>query len=418
MDAREQRGLIIAATCRLNRQDDGTWLVPSQTSRETVAYRVNLETKACTCLDCLDGGFVCKHYYAATIVHKRDVLPDGTVVETKSMTFTEKTVYKQKWASYNLAQTTEKHRLQVLLSELCGGVPSPAQVGKGQRAAPIPDVLFAMAFKVYTCLPSRRFMCDLADAHEKGHISQVIHYNSVCRHFENPALTPILRGLVARSALPLQPIEVDFAVDSSGFSTSRFVKWFDEKYGVTRSGHDWVKVHVMTGVKTNVVTAVEIRGRSANDAPILPGLVKSTAEHFKIREVSADKGYSSVENTEAIFQVGATPYISFKASATGAAGGLWEKMYHFFQYRREEFLQHYHKRSNVESTFSMVKAKFRDHVRAKSDVAMVNEALCKFICHNICCVIMAQCELGIEAEFWQNEPKGEQASVLSLVQPG
>lgn len=31
MDAREERGLIIAATCRLNRMSDGTYLVPSQT---------------------------------------------------------------------------------------------------------------------------------------------------------------------------------------------------------------------------------------------------------------------------------------------------------------------------------------------------------------------------------------------------
>ena len=91
MNAREERGLIIAATCRLNRKPDGTWLVPSQTSRETVAYSVNLETKACTCLDCTDGGFVCKHYYAASIVHKRDVLPDGTMIETKSITLTKKT---------------------------------------------------------------------------------------------------------------------------------------------------------------------------------------------------------------------------------------------------------------------------------------------------------------------------------------
>ena len=34
----------------------------------------------------------------------------------------------------------------------------------------------------------------------------------------------------------------------------------------------------------------------------------------------------------------------------------------------------YHKRSNVESTFSMIKAKFRDHVRSKTPVAMVNES--------------------------------------------
>ena len=62
-------------------------------------------------------------------------------------------------------------------------------------------------------------------------------------------------------------------------------------------------------------------------------------------------------------------------------------MFHYFQYRREDFLSHYHKRSNVESVFSMIKAKFRDHVRSKTDVAMVNEVLCKIICHNICCLI-------------------------------
>jgi hypothetical protein len=38
------------------------------------------------------------------------------------------------------------------------------------------------------------------------------------------------------------------------FSTSRFVRWFDEKYGVERSGHDWVKAHAICGVKTNIVT--------------------------------------------------------------------------------------------------------------------------------------------------------------------
>ncbi len=48
MDAREQRGLIIAATCRLNRLPDGTWLVPSQTKRDGGLYRVNLHAKTCT----------------------------------------------------------------------------------------------------------------------------------------------------------------------------------------------------------------------------------------------------------------------------------------------------------------------------------------------------------------------------------
>ena len=83
MTPREERGLIIAATCKLNRNPDGTWRVPAQTNKERIAYTVNLETKSCTCPDCTEGGFVCKHYYAASIVHTRDVLPDGTVIETR-----------------------------------------------------------------------------------------------------------------------------------------------------------------------------------------------------------------------------------------------------------------------------------------------------------------------------------------------
>ena len=78
---------------------------------------------------------------------------------------------------------------------------------------------------------------------------------------------------------------------------------------------------------------------------------------------------------------------------------MWEKMFHFFLFKKEEFMDHYHQRSNVESTFSMVKAKFGHAVRSKTDVAMANEALCKFICHNICCLISAMYELGVEPMF-------------------
>ncbi|MDQ3813951.1 MAG: hypothetical protein M3347_08370, partial [Armatimonadota bacterium] len=55
--------------------------------------------------------------------------------------------------------------------------------------------------------------------------------------------------------------------------------------------------------------------------------------------------------------------------------------------------------SNVESTFSMVKAKFGDSLRSKDDTAQENEALCKILCHNICCVIQSMYELGIEPDF-------------------
>jgi hypothetical protein len=59
----------------------------------------------------------------------------------------------------------------------------------------------------------------------------------------------------------------------------------------------------------------------------------------------------------------------------------------------------------------MMKAKFRDHVRSKGDVAMTNEVLCKVVCHNICVLIQEMYELGIEPEFWS---KGNAGGVLRL----
>lgn len=74
-------------------------------------------------------------------------------------------------------------------------------------------------------------------------------------------------------------------------------------------------------------------------------------------------------------------------------------MYGYFMYHREEFLEHYHKRSNAETAFSAIKAKFGDSLRSKSDVGQVNEALYKILCHNICVLVQCIHWLGIEPTF-------------------
>ena len=76
-------------------------------------------------------------------------------------------------------------------------------------------------------------------------------------------------------------------------------------------------------------------------------------------------------------------------------------MFHLYSYNQERFMQCYHKRSNVESTFSMIKAKFGDSLRSKTKTAQVNEALCKILCHNLCCLIQSMYELDVKPDFWQ-----------------
>jgi transposase len=398
MEPRQERGLQIANRCYIGQQN-GFWIVPSQSGNGR--YKVDAEEQKCSCPDHETHGGKCKHLFAVEYIIEFRRNSDGTSMMTETLNVTETTrpTYPQKWPAYNQAQVNEKSQFQSLLHDLCSGIVSPPQ-GKGRPRIPLSDAAFSAIFKIYSTFSGRRFMSDLRDAKDKGYIQNVPHYNSIFNYLENPELTPILLELITKSALPLKSIESDFAVDSTGFMTSRFTRWFDKKYGVVKQKHDWVKAHMMCGVKTNVVTAVEIQNQHTGDSTLLPVLLDRTIKNFNVSEVSADKGYSSAKNLEAILAAGATPYVAFTSSTTGKHGGkTWEKMFHYFSFNQEKFFAHYHKRSNIESTMMMIKTKFRDHVRSKTDVAMKNEVLGKILCHNICCVISAIYELGIDPEF-------------------
>jgi transposase len=406
IDHRPIRGMEIAAVARIER--DGNYhLVPSQSGQPRYKVWYNEDQPSCNCPDFETRGCKCKHIWAVQYTIQREttvaVAPNGTTTVTETVTVTKKKTYAQNWPAYNEAQTNEKREFQTLLADLCRTVQNPAQdMSKGGRPRVLmSDAIFSAVFKVYSTFSARRFTCDLEAAQACGHIEKAPHFNSVLKAMEDPNMFPVLVSLIEQAALPLKSVEEKFAVDSTGFAFSRFTRWFDIKYNRFTAEQQWVKAHFCTGVKTNVITAVEIHGKDAGDSPELPELVaKTSANGWDMKEVSADKGYSGKDAHDAIAKAGATPYIMFKANATGAVGGLFQKMYGYFQFKKDEFLAHYHQRSNVESTVMMVKTKFGDAVRSKSEVAAKNEVLCKILCHNICCLISAFYELGIGATFW------------------
>jgi transposase len=405
MDARQQRGIAIAETAKIKRMGC-EYFVPSQSGDKKYVVCVDAESPRCSCPDFELREMKCKHIYAVEYAVQRQENGDGTTTVTETLTVSatveKKTTYRQNWPAYNAAQSVEKDRFQVLLRDLLLGLSEPEHNGRGRKPHSVKDSIFAMVFKVYSTFSSRRFSSDLREAHERGHLSRPITGMKSVQFMEDEAFTPILKQLIHTSSLPLRAVETDFAIDSSGFSSNRFERWFDQKYGVTRQKCVWVKVHIACGVKTNVVTAVRILDKDAADSPQFIPLLKETATGFTIGEMSADKAYGSLANFEAVAKCGGTGFIAFKENATGAAGGHFEKAFHYFSFKREEYLKHYHKRSNVESTFSMVKAKFGDSVRSKTDVAMVNEALCKLLAHNLCVLIQEEHELGIESVFWSD----------------
>ena len=374
MDGREMRGMQIAATMPLRRDAKG-WIVPSQSGpgtyrvvpAPTTTYKVaqglvppppGVQPWGCNCPDFETRGQPCKHVFAVELVVRRQTVDlDGTVL-TQEM----KVTYTQDWTAYNAAQTEEKERFRPMLADLCSTLQNPPR-GRGRPRMPISDMAFASVLRVY-------------------------------------------EGL---SALPLKGVETDFAVDSTGFTTSRFARWFDHKWGKEQTKREWVKLHAMTGVRTNIVTSVELTDWRGADYNYFRPLLASTAENFAMRDVTADKAYSGRPNLQAVTDLGAVPYIPFRAHRVGGIPAIhdpnavlpgieasaWVRMYHLFVYQRDTFLAHYHKRSNVETTFSMIKRKFGDALRSKSDVGQMNEVLCKVIAHNLCVLIACIHELGL-----------------------
>src|SRR6185437_4931038 len=224
MDAREQKGLEIAARARIEKRGS-YWLVPSQSANGTYQVTMAEDGPRCTCPDFELRGLRCKHGFAVEIVMQRETVtengPDGESRTTVTETAAVRVSYPQNWPAYNQAQTQEKALFCGLLRDLAVTVPEPEQ-RKGRPRIPMADAIFCGGFKVYSTVSSRRFMTDLREAHEAGLVSKPWHFNSVLNCIDDATLTPVLYDLVTASAAPLRSVESTFAVDSTGFGTTQY----------------------------------------------------------------------------------------------------------------------------------------------------------------------------------------------------
>ena len=380
METRKTKSLEIAKTTQIVERQGG-WIVPSQSNKRKT-YFVN-EEFVCNCPDSELHKTTCKHAYAVGYFIQEEIkTAQGTIIQKKPIG------YSQLWSAYDKGQIEKKKRFMELLNDLLKEVPElPNAIGRPKISNK--DMIFASALKVYTQFSLRRFMSDLRIAKEKGQVESTPCFASVGHFMQRDELTPILSRLIQLSSLALRNVETGFAVDSSGFRTTRFNEYCKSVHDTNQS-HQWIKCHIITGVKTNIITGVEVglEHHSADSPQFIP-LVRATADiGFSIDEVSADKAYSSIDNYNAVQSLGGTAYIPYKNNANPISHGgnrskLWRKMFHYYMTNREEFMQHYHKRSNVETTFFMIKAKFNDLLKSKSRTAQINEMLLKVLCHNI-----------------------------------
>ncbi len=325
----------------------------------------------------------------------------------------KKKTYSQDWKAYNLSQTNEFVMFQDILVELIDTVMQVRNpvYKKGRPFANLKDLIFCCVMRIYFNKSARRSTSYLTLAKGKDYIKKIPHFNTVLNYYRNPQLTLALKQLIEQSGIPLKEFEKEFTVDSSGFALSLYGRWFNPRKGKYGKRRLFKKAHIVSGIKSNVISAVEISEGFHHDSPYFEGLIRTTAKNFDMREISGDPAYSSKHNLDVIEELGGIPHILFKRNVTGKRRGsrMWKKMFRFFKENREQFMDYYHKRSNAESVFNMLKRKFGTYLRCRTETAQTNELLCMCLAHNICVLISEV----FEGNTWLDFEKCEKLRVMN-----
>ncbi len=98
----------------------------------------------------------------------------------------------------------------------------------------------------------------------------------------------------------------------------------------------------MIGTKTNIICGCEITPGNFSDIRQSPSILLKTGANFNVKEVSADKAYSSKLVFRIIQSIGALPYIVFKNNSKEPdenSPDIWNQMFLIFRDKKERFME-------------------------------------------------------------------------------
>ena len=317
----------------------------------------------------------------------------------------KKPTYQRDWKAYNQGQYNEYTYFNAYVSSLAATVEEPPREKKaGRKPIPFRDLLTCAIILSYRGLSGRRAQGVIQELYDNGYIDTAPSPTVIWRFMDYENLSEILRVLIQISATPAIAAETRLAIDASGFRTTSYSDWFGEKHGYEKV-NEWIKLHAIVGVETNVIANAYVTDGHTHDNKMFKPLVEEVVQQFTVTEVSADKGYLARDNFNLCKDYGIRLFVPFKTSSTPAArgSGEWTKMYYYALENPEEFKKHYHKRSNVETVFHMMKATGQETIRSRKFRTQSNELYCKVICHNIRMLIMLNATQGLEPEFVEFE---------------
>ena len=318
--------------------------------------------------------------------------------ELTSFVPVEQKKYTQDWRVYYQACRTEKLMFFRIIKDAVDYLVMENRYSHGRPAAFFSDIIKSICIKSYHNLSTWRLESELKLCKSMGIINHVYKKSCISKYMNSKDVAEVLHELYKIIAQPLIPIETQYAADATGIANAyKSKKWVDVRLD-KQEHRQYNKLHILSGTLTNVIISAKITEGMKHESPIFKDLMIGV-DRFKVKEISADAGYLSRKNCELIQDAGAVPYIMPRKNVTAyskGSGTAWQHMIRTWKKHQMLFASHYHRRSNVESTFGMVKRKWGDFCRCKLPVTQENEILARIICHNS--AVLSEAMLGNDLE--------------------
>lgn len=373
--------------------------VPSQSGTKPHQVYVDVGGWGCDCTSWAENRTPCVHILA--VVHWLD--PNPPPIAELDQGPARKSFPRDN-PKYDQAQQLEHQVFDRYLWDLLGAVNERiCETGhQGRPAIPLRTQILMATRKVHLSMSMRRArgLLIALNSDGKGLLARVPNYAVPSRFFGRPQAPAILLSLIERSALILKDIEDagTVSIDSTGFCTTCRGAYCTEHYMPDRK-HRWVKAHLAIGVKTHVVLTARITDEHGADYSEFEPLLQRVSDlGHTPSTVVADKAYLGRGNLTLAEALKINPYIPFKSNSRGLSHGspIWNRKYHEFMARREEFDEIYHRRSNSESANSAIKRLVREDLFGKGQLSRMNELLAKILAYNVWVVVKQAHLHGIE----------------------
>jgi transposase len=265
-------------------------------------------------------------------------------------------------------------------------------------------MFFSTGLKVYEGKTNRAMIDCLSRLFGDGWwADNGFHYNRFSDYLNSLQTTAQLNWANAEVCSPLIPFVEEVMLDGTGISVTTHGSYRADRYGFLSDTARYLRLNLVMDRRFGIFPVALVtpeKGEKTGElsqAPLL--LARLKALGYTAKYVFGDLLYSTEPMHEAILAFGAEPVIPFKTIYTPArlpTSDLMRRFYKQFLADPEAFRARYRYRVLIEAEISALKRRFSENIRSREPIARVNEILFKVLCHNICCIIHAATEHGLD----------------------